>query len=342
MSRIDGTNTPAGSSTLARTAYYTDGIAWGSLNWPKSMLLFFEKVAVLVPTAEQDSFERSDEAVIAGLREHDVLKVLRPTDLVDANASHRIVQQLREAADKIPDAAEPDPGAPMLLYLEKLGNGPEADQVRELANQLHKAGVAKPFVHGQSMVIRPGLGYLVLDAIAREAARTGQQLGLDLHPSRCVGTQRDLFPIDRRVDMCVGATVVHTDLEEVGVDLGPVPIGEILDFRKQHADLLDRYRVGLREFSSQLAATPFAERQVLLRERRESILEAQDQLKSAYRDWKKLAAIGLGLGGVVWTAWSGDLVSGGLALATAGVEMLPSSGPPPTRLTYLVKAAQSF
>jgi len=98
------------------------------------MLLFFEKVAVLVPTAEQDSFERSDEAVIAGLREHDVLRVLRPHELVDTNASHRIIQQLRETAERMPEVAETDPGAPMLLYLEKLGSGPEADQVKTLAN----------------------------------------------------------------------------------------------------------------------------------------------------------------------------------------------------------------
>ncbi|MCC6425616.1 MAG: hypothetical protein IT435_02225 [Phycisphaerales bacterium] len=340
MNPTGGTDTHAVPSALARTAYYTDGIAWGRFNWPKSMLLFFEKVAVLVPDAEQDSFERSDEAVIAGLREHDVLRVLRPTDLVDSNASNRIIKQVRDAANKIPDAADPD--APMLLYLEKLGNGPEAEQVKELANQLHEAGVAKPFVYGQSMIIRPGLGYLVLDAIAREASRTGQRLGLDLHPSRCVGTQRDLFPVHRRIDMCPGATVVHTDLEEVGVDLGSVPIGEILDFKKQNADLLDRYRVGLREFSSRLAEAPFPDRDILLRERRESIRETQDQLKSAYRDWRKLAAIGLGLGGVAWTVSTGDLVGGGLALGAAGIEMLPSSGPLPTRLTYLVKAAQTF
>ncbi len=326
----------------ARTAYYTDGIAWGSFNWPKSMLLFFEKVAILVPEAEQDVFERSDEAVIAGLREHDVLRVLRPHELVDQNASHRIIQQLRDAAERLPESAEPDPGAPMLLYLEKLGNGPEAAQVKELANQLHRSGVAKPFVHGQSMIIRPGLGYLVLDAIAREAARTGQRLGLDLYPSRCVGTQRDLFPIHRRVDMCAGATVVHTDLEDVGVDLGPVPIEEILDFKRQNADLLDRYRLGLHEFSSRLAETPFADREVLLRERSESIQATNDELKSAYRDWRKLAAIGLGLGGVAWTFSTGDPVGGSLALGAAGVELLPSSSPPPTRLTYLVKAAQTF
>jgi hypothetical protein len=46
------------------------------------------------------------------------------------------------------------------------------------------------------------------------------------------------------------------------------------------------------------------------------------------------AVVAQRLGVVAWSVSNGYLVGGGLTLGAGGIEMLPTSGPPPTRLTH--------
>ena len=60
--------------------------------------------------------------------------------------------------------------------------------------------------------------------------------------------------------------VVSFDMAMVGVDLGSVPIDEVLDFRREHYSMHRNYRLSVRTFARELAAMPAEEREAGIRE----------------------------------------------------------------------------
>jgi hypothetical protein len=59
-------------------AFYYPGPIWRDTDVMKNMILFFDGIALLVPAYMVDRVELADPALVAGLREHDLLRVLDP------------------------------------------------------------------------------------------------------------------------------------------------------------------------------------------------------------------------------------------------------------------------
>jgi hypothetical protein len=102
--------------------------------------------------------------------------------------------------------------------------------------------------------------------------------------------------------------VVTFDLEQVTIDLSPVPLDEVLDFRSQHGTKYRAYARNLRQFVRDFAALDQDGRDQAFSDRRESLADTADQLRRLARtSWRRpLASFGLGIvGSPTISGWHG-------------------------------------
>ena len=55
--------------THGHAAFYYPGVIWRDANWVKSLTLFFDEIALLVPDYMWDRLQLLDPAIVAGLEE---------------------------------------------------------------------------------------------------------------------------------------------------------------------------------------------------------------------------------------------------------------------------------
>jgi hypothetical protein len=77
-------------------AYYYPNPMWRHGDWVKSLIVFFDGVALLVPEYMKDKPELVDPAIVAGLNEHDLLHILQPEQVVDATATAQLATALTD------------------------------------------------------------------------------------------------------------------------------------------------------------------------------------------------------------------------------------------------------
>src|ERR1700719_1660431 len=71
-------------------AFYYPNPIWMDGNWIKNLILFFDGIALLVPDYMKHQIETYDPAIVAGLREHDLLHIVEPEKAVDKSASTKL------------------------------------------------------------------------------------------------------------------------------------------------------------------------------------------------------------------------------------------------------------
>jgi hypothetical protein len=137
--------------------------------------------------------------------------------------------------------------------------------------------------------------------------------------------------------------VVARDLETVGVDLGPVPLDEVLEFRAAHGDEFQRYARDLRAFTRGLHAVTEVERDRALEDRAAELDETAEALRTIARQaWKRPLAFGLGIVGETWRVVEGDVIGGLLALGAAGIAAASAVGTETSAYSYLFSAGARF
>ena len=114
--------------------------------------------------------------------------------------------------------------------------------------------------------------------------------------------------------------LIRLDLEPVALDLGSVPLEDVLQFRSEHHDSYRAYRRDLHGFMAELAEVQETH------ERTKLLLERQDELKEAALDIQRAAKRALGKSltswslGIVGSAWSvGSQDPVGTLLTAAGL-----------------------
>jgi ABC-type Fe3+-hydroxamate transport system substrate-binding protein len=120
--------------------------------------------------------------------------------------------------------------------------------------------------------------------------------------------------------------IISFDLETVGVDLGPVPLDEVLDFRREHGKEYREYSRSVRRFTRQLSRLEPEEREQAFKDREEELEDIAAELENrSLKAWKRPASFALGMAGAAWTvAGGGDPV--GAVLTTAAGLLGGSSG----------------
>ena len=307
---------------MSDTAYYHPAPFWTlrESGWIKSLLLFFDDIATLLPDYMFGRHVAADPILAAPLEERGLLRVLEPKDWVDQETAARladiIVEMLTNGAfDDLPETenfAE--------LSQSRMGYAADVDLASFLVDELQARGLAKPSEDGVSIPLHPTVRTTILVVLGQLSRAIGQHRGMTIHPTTNYGPAvSDLIQTLSMQAMPSRQHVIQLDLEPVAFDLSPIPLDDVLQFRAEHHDSYRAYMRDLRRFMIELAeiAAP-ADREALLLERRQEISDhAHDLQRTTRRELRKnLAAWSLGIAGGVWSFSTGDPI--GLALSAIG------------------------
>ena len=311
-------------------------------DWIKSLLLFFDGVAVLVPDYMRDRPLFTDPTLAQPLADQGLLHRLSPETLVDQQTAEALTELLDDLlrADAF-DGLNRDAGFVELSH-SRLGGTADAGLTEVVLEQLRERGLARPSADGVSIPLHPAVRAFVLVVLPQLLRAPAEAAGYALQPaSTQARTARALLDTLDLAAMPTTGHVVAADLEQVTLDLAPVPLDEVLDFRRQHGDQHRAYARDLRQFVRDAAALTQADREQALLDRREALAYAADELRRLARtSWRRpLATFGLGIAGSAVTLAYGNPIGAGLT-AAAALLGLRRQADPGSAYTYLFQAQQ--
>lgn len=333
----------ADADELREFAYYYPEPFWlaRESSWIKSLLLFFDGVAILLPDYMSGRELVADPSLAEPLSDRGLLNVLQPEWFVDTELSNRLAEGMVElivsgafdgtVANEAPFAA---------LSMSRMGfaelsasrmGSRHGDVFEMIHNDLKERGLALDSEDGVSIPLRYDVRIAYLMLLAQEAREAGRRHGINLHPTtngdtadEAIRSFLELPPMPSRQD------VISFDLATASVDLDIVPLDEILDYRRQYGEEHRNYMVSLRRFIVDITAVDGADRQRLLEQRQ---AELDDQARSlrrlalnAFKTPANAAGFALGLTGAAWTLASGDPLPGGLAALGLVLGSVPGRG----------------
>jgi len=330
----------AETNELSERAYYYPEPYWlaheGS--WIKSLLLFFDGVAILLPDYMSGRELVADPSLVEPLSDRGLLKVLQPEWFVDDELSDRLAEGMVELiVGGAFDRTVADEDSFAVLSMSRMGSaalsasrmGSRHRGVFEMIHDdLKDRGLARDTEDGVSIPLRRDVRIAYLMLLAQEAREAGRRQGFDLHPTTNGRNARaavrdflELSPMPSRQD------VVSFDLVTASVDLDAVPLDEVLDFRRQHGDEHRDYLVNLRLFVAEISTAERPDRRRLLQQRQAELTEQAKSLRRLALDSFKrpgnAAGFAITLTGAAWSLATGDPVPAGLGALGAGALLIP-------------------
>lgn len=310
-------------------AYYRQDTFWGPEegDWIKSLLLFFDRVAILLPRYMRGRPATADPVLSGPLEERGLLQVLDPVDWIDetmaAELAKSVVGLLRAGAF---DGLSTD-----CQYHElsnsRLGYHADVHLAEGLVSELQARDLAWPSQDGVSIPLHPVVRKTILVILGQLSRPAGKRRGMAIHPITEHRSEiSELVDFLERGALPSASNVVHLDIEPVALDLSLVPLEEVLEFRDEHQAAYRAYIGNLHRFLFELALVDNpADREAALAQRHEEISDAASDLRRATRHafGLKLATWGLGITGAAWEAASNDplapiLDAADIALRAAG------------------------
>ena len=306
-------------------AYYYSAPFWRSQEsgWIKSLLLFFDRVAILLPSYMYGRHEVTDPSLVAPLEDQGLLDVLDPTDWIDEEMTNQlaevIVSLLVEGAfdelDRDRTFAE--------LSNTRMGIHVDVSLTDMLVEELLARDLARPSEDGVSIPLHPTVRQTILVLLGQLSRVAGARRGLAVHPTSSSSNGiSDLAAILSSDLMQTASGTVMLDAEPVTLNLDLVPLDEVLDFRDEHQVAHKTYMRDIRRFMADLAQIDdLADRDAELLERREEIADAARGLQRATRRAfrKNLRTCSLGIAGSAWSLAAGDPF--GFILSAAGLTL---------------------
>ena len=333
-------------------AFYYPGQHWRNVNWIKNLVCFFDGIAMLIPDGMPNPHRRDDEPIACALEDHGLFRVIRPEEIIDekttealANAFDEIITSGR--LDHLTHRRAKNTIKADFEELAKAKLGTHID--RELADSIFQTlcsrGLAYDPGDGVSIEVDKTILVLVLVLLAHILRPKGVDIGITLSPAT---DQREVVNILGEIlkpefsPPAVG-DIVSFDMAKVGVDFGPVPVDELLDFRKQHYHQHRDYILSVRQFARDLSLMSPDERKARFEQRQEELKALSDDLRRIYRgSWKTLCSVGIGLVGAAWIASKGDPIAGALAALAAAPVLIPDKSKEVRGYSYLISAKQRF
>lgn len=331
--------------SLREVAYFHEPY-WGPRegDWGKSLLLFFDGVALLVPDYMRERPLLSDPALAQPLTDLGLLHRLSPESLVDHAAAEGIAALIDTllAADAFA-TADPSLAFRELSY-SRLGHLADAALTETVLEPLRARGLARDSEDGVSVPLHPVVRGAVLTALPQLLREPAERQGFALQPaSPSPQRLQDLVSTLRLPFMPTAAHVASFDLEQVTLDLSMVPLDEVLDFRRQHGEPHRRYARDLRAFAREVALLDGDARERAFADRREELADAAHELRRVARKaWRRpLATFGLGIAGSAVALSAGNPVGAGLSAAGALLG-LKRQADPASAFSYLFTAQASL
>lgn len=326
-------------------AFYYPNPIWMNGNWVKNLVLFFDGIALLVPDYMEDRLERLDPAIVRGLRDHDLLHVIKPEEAVDRKATEHLASILTDViVSGALDVLAKDSTRFYELSRSRLGYYGDEALADMIFEELKKRGLARDSEDGMSIPMHPLVRSLILTLLSQILRPYGTAKKLSLNPV----TDRHQL-VDALGEMLSLPTapshghVVSFDLNAVGVDLGAIPIDEILSFRTDHLAAFAEYRRSIRKFAYQLSRMSSEERNLAFDDRQAQLDELAASLnRTSRKAWKKPASFALGFTGAAWTLASGDPLGAVLAGAGAVLGLESSQRVDVGAFSYVFKAKERY
>jgi len=306
-------------------AFYYPNPIWTHPDRIKNLLLFFDGVALLVPSYMRGKPFRTDPDLAPELQERGLLRILEPETFMTRDAAVALGRTMGQVlASGALDQLARTPTQFHELSFSRLGYMADETVARELYEELRRRNLAQETRDGLSVPVHPMARSLVLVLLAQLLRPAGRQKGLEL----CPATDRPEIHVALRELLSLptlvsAAHVVSLDARAVGLDVSHVPINELLDFRKANGKLYRKYARTLREFVRDARRKDSAARIAALRDRRTEIRDLGSDVRAASRRaWRRGSAFALGVAGAAWKASQGDVLGALLALGAgaAGAE----------------------
>jgi hypothetical protein len=311
------------NSVVAETrelAFYYPNPMWTHGDWIKNLILFFDGIALLVPSYMKERPEEIDPAIVQGLKQHGLLEIIEPEAAVDKAATEKLAMALTDiiASGMLDNLATSDT-AFHELSMSRLGYYGNEGLATMIFEELKKRGLAKDSKDKVSIPMHPMVRSLVLVLLAQILRPYGGKINAELSPvtdnPKLVDALAELLSVKTAPST---GHVVAFDLNTVSVNLGSVPIDEVLDFRKENLTEHRRYCVSVRRFVQELSHMPDEERKTVFEERQSELDEIAKQLrKRARKAWKKPASFGLTLTGAAVTLATGNLLGAAISISAA-------------------------
>ena len=332
-------------SEAREAAFYYPGVIWRDAGWVKSLALFFDEVALLVPDYMRDRPHLLDPAIAGGLQEAGLLRILSPETLVDRNATERLATAMAGALTEGALDALPDAGPFQELSWSRMGGFGDDALARMVFDELHARGLARQSEDEVSIPLHPAVRSLFLVLLAQILRESDGHGGPELSPATDrPEVQAALVQLLRLPSRPSAAEVVTMDLEVVGPDLDAVPLDEVMEFRAAHGSEFRAYARRLRGMVREIGELPTEERTRVLDDRREEIREAGEALRRGpVRALSAAAGVGLGIAGGTASAITGDPLGGILsasAAAAGAAAALPRKTVTP--YSYLFSVGRQF
>ena len=326
-------------------AFYYPNPVWYSPDWVKNLILFFDGIALLVPKYMKQRPDEVDPAIVAGLKKHGLLEIIEPEKAVDKAATQKLATAMTNViASGALDHLSEEKTAFHELSMSRLGYYGDEGLGNMIFEELKKRKLAKDTADNVSIPMHPMVRSLVLVLLSQILRPYGATINAELSPAtdmpHLVDALSELLAIKSTPS---NAAVVSFDLAIVGVNLGPIPIDEVLDFRKENLKAHQKYSRSVRKFAMELSLVPEKKRSSMFKDRQSELDEmAADLRNRARKAWKRPASFGLTLAGAAIAAAAGHPVA---AILTAGAGALRYEG---TNLkdagayTYLFAAHRRF
>ena len=304
-------------------AYYYPAPYWSvrESSWVKSLLLFFDEVAILLPRYMHGRHQAADPTLVEPLEDRGLLRVLEPNDWIDEKMANQLAEIIVELLTNGTFDDLPKEKYFHALSQSRLGYGADVGLADFLVDELTARDLARPSEDGVSIPLHPTVRTTILVILGQLSRAAGNSRGFAIHP-----TTNDRHAIDDliatlsrdRMPSCNKVTLL--DLEPVSLNMGSVPLDELLQFRTEHQDAHKTYMQNLQRFMAELASIDVLEdREALLLNRRQEIADAAHDMRrftlQAFR--KNLPSWSLGLAGGAWSLGTGDPI--GAALAAVGL-----------------------
>lgn len=330
--------------TLPEVAFYYPGPSWHISDWIKNLILFFDGVALLVPEYIHDRPFEADPVLATALHDHNLLHILEPERLVDKAATEQLASALSDVITSGALDALDVNTAFHTLSMSRLGYWGDRELAQMIFEELKTRRLARETEDGLSIPMHPQVRTLVLVLLAQILRPRGASVGLDLSPATdipdLVTSLTELLTVK---SLPSSGSVVSFDLNVVGVDLGPFPVDEVLDFRRGHLQEHREYARSIKRFLRELSLVPEEERSEMFAARQAELDDLASDLKRASRRaWKQPSSFALTLAGAAWTALSGDPLSAILGLGGAALTLGGSGGPNAGAYSYLFQASRRF
>lgn len=332
-------------------AYYYPAPYWGweEVGWVKSLLLFFDKISILLPRYMYGRHHDATPALAEPLEDLGLLEVLEPGYWID----EEMTQGLTEAVIGLLANGVFDDLPTDLMFHElsqsRIGYRADIKLAEWVVSELQQKGLAKPSKDGVSIPLHPVVRTTILVLLAQLSRSAGKKHDVNVHPAtHDRSAVRDLVETLSREQMPSHNSVIAFDLEPVSFNLKSVPIDELLDFRNEHKAAHRTYMRDLRGFMAELADIDAQEeRAAKFLQRRQEISYMAHELQRSARSalGKNLPSWSFGLAGSAWSVIAGDPI--GTVLSTLGLASsllgLKSSEPAKvTAYSYLFQVERSF